>query len=226
MVLMAAACFGARRPAATAGEQARQKARPDLLVYVESGNLVPFDVMQFAQQTAGRMFAGIGVRVQWATHPPARSAEPAGTGCTSVQPETIVIQMASKGPGPATGEALGSALPYARGGTRITVYYGALAEAINPTPQLARALLAHTLVHEITHVLQGVVRHSSEGVMRAHWTAEDFGDMAYKPLEFTADDVNLIRRGLETRASERCTLTPSAPSTPIFSSQPASSAPR
>jgi len=87
--------------------------------------------------------------------PPAGAgAGTSGTRCAPLQPEMIVIQVASKRPGQATGEALASALPYARAGTRITVSYAALEEAIHQTPKLARAFLAHALVHEITHVLQ------------------------------------------------------------------------
>jgi hypothetical protein len=31
----------------------------------------------------------------------------------------------------------------------------------------SNALLAHVMAHEITHVLEGIDRHSSEGVMKA-----------------------------------------------------------
>jgi len=47
--------------------------------------------------------------------------------------------------------------------------------------------------------------------MRAHWTAEDWADMAYKPLEFMAIDVYLIRRGQAQRRSESCMSTPATP---------------
>lgn len=54
-------------------------------------------------------------------------------------------------------------------------------------------LLAHVLVHEITHVLQGVSRHSETGVMKALWTADDCMAMGSKRLEFAPVDVSLIR---------------------------------
>jgi hypothetical protein len=61
-------------------------------------------------------------------------------------------------------------------------------------------LLAHILAHEITHVLQGINRHSVSGVMKAHWSNGDCLDMAGKPLAFTEEDVYLIHRGLKRRA--------------------------
>jgi hypothetical protein len=206
MVAMAAACFGARQPAATTGERAHQKAGPDVLVYVDNSILVPSDVMLGAKETASRMFAGIGLRVEWTVHPPAPAREPAGTGCSSVQPEVFVIRMTSEASEPGTAEALGYALPYSRNGTRITVFYGGLLQAILPQRRLASALLAHVMVHEITHVLQRVARHSDAGVMRAHWTTSDFADMLRKPLEFTPIDVALIRRGQAQRRAEACIL--------------------
>ena len=55
------------------------------------------------------------------------------------------------------------------------------------------------MVHEITHILQGISRHSDSGVMKANWSGEDFQQMRYKPLPFTEQDVVLIHRGLKMR---------------------------
>jgi hypothetical protein len=62
------------------------------------------------------------------------------------------------------------------------------------------------LVHEITHVLQGIEhqRHSEDGVMKARWTADDLYQMSYRPLHFDPFDVELIRRGLANR--DRATI--------------------
>ncbi len=182
--------------------QAAQQAAPDVLVLVEGGNLVAPAVLLQAETTATRMFARIGLRVQWPARPPA--PDPAETRCTPAQPEVIVIRIASKKSASAVGEALASALPYAHTGTRITIFYGDLQEAVSQRPGLAPALLAHVLVHEITHVLQRVTGHSSEGVMRAHWTTSDYISMRDKPLEFTAADVTLIRKGQAQPRAKGC----------------------
>jgi len=63
------------------------------------------------------------------------------------------------------------------------------------------ALLAHVLVHEITHVLEGVDRHSETGVMKALWTEADYVQMRAKPLPFTDWDIQLIHKGLESRGA-------------------------
>jgi hypothetical protein len=51
---------------------------------------------------------------------------------------------------------------------------------------------AHLLVHEITHILQGVNWHSESGVMKSRWTAKDQRAMASLPLPFTTLDVELF----------------------------------
>ncbi len=58
-------------------------------------------------------------------------------------------------------------------------------------------LLAHELVHEITHILQCLDRHSETGVMKARWTADDYCEMRWKPLTFTPEDIQLIHLGMQ-----------------------------
>jgi hypothetical protein len=153
--------------------QRAQHAVPDVIVYVE-GELVAPSVLLRAEAMATRMFAGIGVRVQWTSRRPGRSAEAARGGCAPKRPEEIVVRMVSRRARFATSDALAYALPYASDGVRITVFYSELREALRDQPRLEPVLLAHVLVHEITHVLQGVERHSSAGVMQARWNSRDY----------------------------------------------------
>jgi hypothetical protein len=93
--------------------------------------------------------------------------------------------------------ALAYALPYE--GTHIRVLYDRL--KLQNEKALWPHMLAHVLVHEITHILQGVSRHSESGVMKASWGGEDLFEMAFKPLPFTQKDVELIHKGLDKRES-------------------------
>jgi hypothetical protein len=54
------------------------------------------------------------------------------------------------------------------------------------------------MVHEITHIQQGVDRHSNSGVMKARWTDKDYAAMAWKPLPFTPEDILLIHLGFRS----------------------------
>jgi hypothetical protein len=86
------------------------------------------------------------------------------------------------------------ALPFE--GLHVRVFYDRVSD-----PQLfpkfdAPKILGHVMAHEIGHLLQGITRHSETGVMKAHWTAADYGSMAFRPLRFTDEDVRLILAGL------------------------------
>lgn len=60
--------------------------------------------------------------------------------------------------------------------------------------------LAYVLCREITHILQGLPRHSGSGIMKARWDYNDRCEMTRMRLIFRAEDVDLIYRGLEARA--------------------------
>jgi len=74
--------------------------------------------------------------------------------------------------------------------TRIEILY-------NPIREFGRYdatghVLAHVLVHEITHVLEGIARHSASGIMKARWEGADYERMYFAPLPFAGEDLRLI----------------------------------
>ena len=177
---------------------ADSKASTDLMVYVEDSSLVPASMLLQAEAIATRMFSGIGVKVRWTTR------RPADRDCDTERPTVIGVRMALKKTASASQGAFASANPYASGGVRITLFYGELHERFRDHRRLEPVVMAHVLVHEITHVVQRVVRHSEAGVMLPHWTDRDYIAMADKPLEFSADDVSLVHLGLAKPQSSAC----------------------
>jgi hypothetical protein len=136
-----------------------------------------------AEVQASQMFAGIGLKLDW------------NCGKTGRQ-QAIVITLAARAPEDRKPDELAYALPYE--GTHIVILYDRVCKM---QPNHVPAVLAHVLVHEITHILQGFQRHSECGVMKAHWDSSDFSQMTWKPLPFTDDDIDLIQRGLGARES-------------------------
>ena len=94
-------------------------------------------------------------------------------------------------------DALAYALPFE--GAHIRVFYDRVLRAVEP--RLQQNLLAHVLAHEVAHVLQGVSRHSEEGIMKARWGVSDYLQMNWRPMQFTPLDVELIHRGMDVWAS-------------------------
>jgi hypothetical protein len=134
-----------------------------------------------AQAEASGMFAAIGVKLEWRCP-------------KSGLQEAIVTSLAARAPENRKPGELAYALPYE--GTHIVIFYDRVSKM---APNQVHAVLAHVLVHEVTHILQGLPRHSESGVMKAQWDSSDFSQMTWQPLPFTAADVDLIQRGLNAR---------------------------
>src|SRR5262249_54793555 len=134
-----------------------------------------------AKALATRMFLAANVQLEW--HRGLKQ---------SVCPEgAIQITIAAHADNGMPIGALALALPYE--GTHIRIFYDRIQSRVG-RDQTAR-LLAHVMVHEITHILQGVCRHSDSGVMKARWGASDYAAMTLNQLPFTAADLILIRTG-------------------------------
>ncbi len=155
-----------------------------LAVYLRDTVNIPNTVRIPAKALTAKMFAEIGVSLEWCTEEPAR-----GLSQTPVIIELVTGTPENRLPG-----ALAFALPYE--GTHITVFFDRIEKANHPS-----TVLAHVMVHEITHLVQGISRHSDAGVMKARWTAGDFSAMQTRPLPFAAMDVELFQHGLAKRTA-------------------------
>jgi hypothetical protein len=170
----------------------------EAMVYVQGLSVVPAPVLGRAQALANEIFAGVGVKIDWRRMQPSRFQ--------SQHQRAIVVEMVPDTPRERTPAALAVALPYE--GVHIQVFYNRVQAATEP--ELTPKVLAHVLVHEITHILQGTCRHSDTGIMKARWNHSDFMEMRLKPLSFTEVDAQLIRFGVAAR--EKGELVAAAPS--------------
>jgi len=139
-----------------------------------------------AKYVASAMFAEVGVRINW------RAGRPSGPQ----EDLPILIDLTGNTPENLSPGALAYAQVYE--GVHIRIFGDRIEEIGGRS--WANQLLPHVMVHEITHILQGIYRHSPDGVMKAHWTIADLQKMAYKPLRFGPHDVTLIRAGLSRRS--------------------------
>ena len=154
-------------------------------VYVEDTPVVPAAALVQARHLATEIFAGAGVRIDW------RSGHPSNVKLHDEQ--AIVVSMALNTPANYLPGALASAQVYE--GVQITVFWDRVEQPVRPAP--AYVILGHVLVHEITHLLQGINRHSESGIMKARWTHRDYAAMAWKPLPFTPHDIFLLHMSRE-----------------------------
>jgi hypothetical protein len=162
----------------------RAGAAPDVVVYISTNRLV-----SNAERVATSIFADAGISVTWHRGDPAK-----GASGSIVIPVTLSEQTPEDCPL----DILAQSHPYAAADKGITVFYKKVRElAANSLPE--QLLLGHVLAHEIGHVLEGVDRHSQEGVMKARWSQKDFEEMQKAPLRFGPEDTDLLIYGLAAR---------------------------
>jgi hypothetical protein len=135
---------------------------------------------------AVELFKNINVRLIWhkGEVPPGRSG--------------LIVRTVERAPECATGEAL--ATTRMLGSTReITVYKDRVERFLDVHRSLARVACGYVLAHELAHAIQGIAHHSQSGIMKAHWSNQDFHEMLFHKLGFAPSDVELIHRGLAGR---------------------------
>jgi hypothetical protein len=155
---------------------------PAVIVCINPGG--DLETVERAQTTAARIFASVGVRIEW--------RKPAS--CPDGPDQPIIADLTSHTPKDYLPGAFGFALPFE--GVHIGVFYDRLS-----TIQVYRRpnVLAHVLAHEIAHILEGTDQHTETGVMKRRWDTRDYARMQSWPLGFTEADVILINLGMKAR---------------------------
>jgi hypothetical protein len=176
MITMAAILAGSAW-AATKSDSQR------LMVCIEDGKHAG---VEYAAAKASSMLLSAGVKLEWHGE----------VGSCKGQPDAMVVSFMASTPKTFHPGALAYALPYE--GVHIQVFYDRIAQA---DPRLAPSLMAHVIVHEITHILQGIDRHSTGGIMKAVWSSSDYTLMERGQLRFTAVDVAMIHDGFAARTA-------------------------
>jgi len=159
---------------------------PRVIIYTHYDPKTPQAVLGRAKLIATSIFASIGVPVVW------RSGvihQIGGEGAVSIEMQLDAQMSAEFHPG-----ALAYAVPQVNSGTRIHVFIDRVLEG--RFPSTAGNLLGYVMVHEITHILQGIERHSAEGIMKANWDEHDRREMFRRKLPFAAIDTELIHAAL------------------------------
>ena len=147
-------------------------------------NINPY-IFGHAQMEASQMFRRAGVLLEW--------REEKLNWCRKSDRPTIHIAYSFQTAADLEPGSLAYAMPYE--GVHINVFYDRIPGSDNNSRAKA---LAHVLVHEITHILQGVSRHSDSGIMKARWDKADYTRMRWVPLAFTDFDVLLIQQGIQS----------------------------
>jgi len=137
-----------------------------------------------AEEIASKIFVKIGVRMNW-------------RGLNNCPQRGIRIELSERAAASDRPGALAYAYPF--DGVHIVVFIDRVKSFVAP-PRVPY-LLGHVMAHEVSHIMQGVIRHSDSGVMKACWDEQDYRRMTRQGLDFAPEDIALIQRGLYTRTA-------------------------
>lgn len=160
-----------------------------LSVSLRGGPEVGTPFVNMAKALASDMFASAGVHVDWCV---GRSA------CRHWE-DRIVVTLEDVAPRTLSEMALADAQVFE--GRHVRIFLDRVKGRVHKS--LRSKLLAHVLVHEVTHLVQACDRHSATGVMKSRWDRPDYQLMAKRALGFAAEDVDLIWMGLAKRRERR-----------------------
>jgi DNA-binding PadR family transcriptional regulator len=143
-----------------------------------------------AKSMASEIFREIGVHLIWR----------AGlSDCEQSIGTAFQIRWAERPPQAIPAGALAASRPFDSSGNSITIYEVPLQRFLRQYGNAPEVVLAYVLAHELGHVMQGVDRHSTSGILKASWSYSEYYRMLSRGLTFTAEDVELIRAGLKIR---------------------------
>jgi hypothetical protein len=162
---------------------------PVVVACLQSETFVTGGVLPSGEQTAARIFSSIGVQLRWS--------------CDTQAANAILIRLAARVPKHFRKGTLAFALPFARKGVRITVFYDRLEPIFEEHQTFAGSILGHVLAHEIAHVLKKVDAHAETGLMRGHWNESDFVSMKFNAFHFAPEDAQTIRDSVEKESLEK-----------------------
>lgn len=140
-------------------------------------------ILELHLSLAGTLFGEIGVKIHWRIVEP--DQDPPADAPFTVQ----VARYASDG---CTPDALASTyLP----GADITIFADRIHRRLESAhPSVRRKMLGYVIAHELAHAIQGISRHSEDGIMKAFWSNVDFAAMLFDEFKFSHFDATLIRQ--------------------------------
>ena len=171
-------------------------------VYIEDHAGVPGSLLYLAKDKAEKIFQAANVDVVWHNG-----------NLESTSPEEqppILVQILRDALASEHRRALAFAHAFGNGG--ITVLFERVRASMPEAPSMS---LAYVLVHEITHILEGLDRHSETGIMKGNWNWDDHSAMRRGRLALSVEDVHLIHVGLAARLAR--SLTPPCPTASSWS---------
>jgi hypothetical protein len=170
-----------------------------IVIVLQLSNLsgAPPPIIERAQREVTRMYAAIGVSIQWT----APGATPPGTMPPAATPpaQAIRVVLLSRETGDlrlSADTVMGAAVRTPAGTGLAYVFYGRVQERSEAYAVSSALVLACAMAHELGHLLLPSREHGADGLMRAHWRRDEFQQADHGHLRFSPNESERIRARL------------------------------
>jgi hypothetical protein len=173
--------------------------RPGIVVLVYNYAAVSAFTMSRACDKVNRLYREAGVEIEW-RDPLADSRYRINPTSNPSEAFTVQILIRSRrsSRGPSTPESvMGEAHPTDENGGTLSVFYDQILRVARRYNQPLADILGLAIAHEMGHLLLPVHAHSTTGIMRAEWGADEIRRGIDGSLVFTADQAVLIRAKID-----------------------------
>ena len=160
-------------------------------VYNDAG--VPPTVLDRAEQRAGSIFAHADLEVVWVNCPETSSEQ--ALACNPIdQPGPIALRIIPNATSSTSNAVFGVAFLSPDGAGKYSDIFWRRAENLHATSKVdLGSILGSVMAHELGHLLLGLHAHAFNGIMRAHWGAEELRQIGMGTLLFMPREAELMR---------------------------------
>jgi predicted Zn-dependent protease len=153
-----------------------------LVIQMTNVSGAPPAIVQAAQDEVTRLYAEIGVPLDWSESQPS-------IRIILLPYETGDLRLSEK-------QVMGASVRTAGGNLVAYAFYHRVRDLAHRYDVSTEQVLACAIAHELGHLLLPVRGHSADGLMRARWSRDEFQRAAQGQLKFLPDEIALIREGL------------------------------
>lgn len=185
----------------------KQEAGPKqmLSIHLYDQAQVPIEMLQLATVETTRLFRAAGIQITW-EQPAVEEWEDRGIDMSDRRSGTfgpldqrfyLVVRLVRGMPASVFPGSLGFALPFARTGAQVTIFYDRIEVLTRSGNAASYIILGHALTHEIGHVLLGSSEHTRGGLMQARWNPASWRLASAGLLAFRPEEAKRLGAGVE-----------------------------
>jgi hypothetical protein len=188
---------------AVSGADSESAAKNGLCIHIYNWAGTPQRSLQWAIVQTARAFTRAGISTSWAwpaaDSPEAHRLDLSGVEKSSGRSEQscLVVTLVKDLPPNQYPDALGIAVPFARFGVNVEIFYSRVERQASAGGVGVDVLLAYTLTHEIGHVLLRSLEHAMVGIMRARWDHDSIRLASSGMMAFLPEQARQMQKAVE-----------------------------